>query len=465
MDDDFTPAQTPSSVADAESTATGATTPRAKFPSDLKTLSCTWPGCPKTFNRPARLRDHLNSHTNSRPFKCPYDDCDKDYIEDKHLKQHIKGTHTHERKHVCHREGCGKSFVTGTRLKRHQAVHDGADRFRCQDCGQSFRKRDTLNVHVRKEHLQVRPFQCSVLGCGEDFDSKARLKQHQKKEHGPLKFWCAECAQQSAEDGSEQRVGFTTEALLVAHMKQDHQNCLFCDKSFSKWNMERHVEMHHSGKTVEDRKTEHCPYENCNKSFTKKANLKDHIRSAHEGFRFICGEFNITGPEFATWTNGQGCGDKFSTKARLKDHIRYVHLRLERPKVSQPERMIDPLDDISGVAANTKQTITCPLCNEVFLRYHDLNLHTNRHHRPGEDADPDPASLLAGGDPFEPSADLAFDQTMQDGGVWPADMPEEEIFAAQMDYGPVRDEWTEDEANILLLAREDAAIDPALSCL
>ncbi len=84
MDDTYTNAPSPSSTGDAESVVTTATTPRAKFPSDLKTLACTWPGCPKTFNRPARLRDHLNSHTNSRPFKCPYPDCDKDYIEDKY---------------------------------------------------------------------------------------------------------------------------------------------------------------------------------------------------------------------------------------------------------------------------------------------------------------------------------------------------------------------------------------------
>lgn len=107
-DDDFTTnPQTPGSEAPSSPT-TGVTTPRTKFPSDLKTLSCTWPGCSKTFNRPARLRDHLNSHTNSRPFKCPYADCDKDYTVDKHLKQHIKATHTNERRHVCQKEGCGR---------------------------------------------------------------------------------------------------------------------------------------------------------------------------------------------------------------------------------------------------------------------------------------------------------------------------------------------------------------------
>jgi hypothetical protein len=49
---------------------------------------------------------------------------------------------------------------------------------------------------------------------------------------------------------------------------------------------------------------------------------------------------------------------------------------------------------------------------------------------------------------------------------------EEDIFAAEMDYGPAADDddddddWAEDEANIMLLARDvselDGPIDPAL---
>ncbi|KAK0389150.1 hypothetical protein NLU13_2725 [Sarocladium strictum] len=459
MDEEYTNPPTPSSTGDAESVVTAATTPRAKFPSDLKTLACTWPGCPKTFNRPARLRDHLNSHTNSRPFKCPYPDCDKDYIEDKHLKQHIKGTHTLERKHVCQRDGCGKTFATGTRLKRHQAVHDGADRFRCQDCGQSFRKRDTLNVHIRKEHLHVRAFQCSEPGCDAGFDTKASLRRHRDKEHGELRFWCAECGSQDGGTGGEHRVGFTTEAMLLVHMKQEHQNCLFCDfKSSSKWAMEEHVEVHHSGRTVEERKTVLCPHEGCNKSFTKKANLKTHIRSAHEGFRYVCGEAQVSGPDFSTWTGDQGCGDKFSSKARLEDHIRFKHLGFVRPKISQPEQAVtNPLDDISG-ATSTKVTIVCPACNEPFLRYHDLGLHIARHHGDLETNTPGRVAQ-------DPSS---FDMEIHD-SVWPADdMTEENIFASEMDFDPPRDEWAEDEANILLLARDEALdvnIDPALSQL
>lgn len=453
-----------------ESPVTVATTPRAKFPSDLKTLPCTWPGCPKTFNRPARLRDHLNSHTNSRPFKCPYDDCDKDYIEDKHLKQHIKAVHTNERKHVCLRPGCGKSFVTGTRLKRHQAVHEGEDRFRCQDCGQSFRKKETLNKHVRKEHKGLKPHQCTESGCEDAFESKGALKRHLQKVHGEIKFWCGECPLKTNPDGTEHRVGFTTEPLLQAHMKSEHQNCLFCEfKSSSQADMLAHVDMYHSGKTVEDRKTVHCPYDNCTKAFTKKSNLNVHIRTAHEGFRFICGEVELSGPGLEAWSNDHGCGDKFSTKVRLEDHIRYIHLGQERPKVSQPSTaQTDIIDDISGMDILKKQTIQCPHCSDTFIRYFDLNSHLEAVHSPTTSLTDEPAI----DDMLQPmSTEAAFPSAYATASVWPENLGDDEIFAAEINYGGTQDDddWIKDEADIMLLARGspelDAHIDPALSGL
>ncbi|KAG6311316.1 hypothetical protein E4U44_004428 [Claviceps purpurea] len=386
-DDSYTAEMTPSSTAHAESPATVATTPRAKFPSDLKTLACTWAGCPKTFNRPARLRDHLNSHNNARPFKCSYDGCDKNYIEDKHLKQHIKAAHTNERNYICQVPGCDKSFVTGTRLKRHQAVHEGADRFRCQNCGQSFRKRETLTKHVRKDHLHVRAFACPEPDCTESFDSKPALKRHRDKIHGDLKYWCGECALQQRRAtgaGPQLRVGFTTELLLQAHLKKEHQNCLFCEyKSTSKWELDQHIDMYHSGKTVSDRKIHACTHPGCGKKFTKNSNLRAHVRTAHEGFRFVCGQVELTGVDFDNWTNERGCGDKFSTKVRLEDHIRYIHLGRERNKLSKvdiPDDPISLIDELAGVTNPVKQTVSCTECGQGFTRYHDLQVHLAKGH-------------------------------------------------------------------------------------
>ncbi|UKZ51570.1 hypothetical protein TrVGV298_005330 [Trichoderma virens] len=431
-DDDFTPSSSPDSSAEVDSTITAATTPRTKFPSDYKTLACTWPGCPKSFNRPARLRDHMNSHTNSRPHKCPYDGCTKDYIEDKHLKQHIKAVHTNDRKYVCQREGCGKTFVTGTRLKRHQLVHEGADRFRCQDCGQSFRKKETLNKHVRKEHQGLPAHQCPEPTCTRAFDSKGALNRHREREHGPLKYWCMECAPQMREDGTMHRVGFTTDPQLQSHMRQEHQNCMFCEyKSSSLWELETHIEIHHSGKTVQDR------------------------------FRFVCGEVEFTGPGLEKWTNDQGCGDKFSTKVRLEDHIRFIHLGQERPKVSKPDKSVpmDVIDEISGVTNAKKQTLRCFHCNEGFIRYFDLNAHIAFAHGPTPAADEE--APFANPPAFDNGNGNALEQP-----AWSENFQQDDIFTSQMGFEAGQNGWTEENATLLMLAQGEAGpdgnIDPTL---
>ncbi|KAI1143785.1 hypothetical protein F5Y05DRAFT_362573 [Hypoxylon sp. FL0543] len=375
--------------------------PARKFPSDLKTIKCTFPGCEKTFNRPARLAAHIRSHNKERPFKCSYPGCDKDYMEEKHLKQHIKGSHTSEREHVCTHPNCGKSFMTATRLRRHQAVHEGQERFKCRDyppCEQSFRKHQTLQRHILSEHLHLSPFPCDykdgVSGdvCGAGFDNAGALRRHQEKEHGEIRFWCDECSsQQDNDDPSQQkRVGFTTMALLQAHMKQAHVNCMFCGLQCNgRSDLEQHMEAHHSNpKSLEERKTVPCTYPGCTKTFTKKSNLNVHIRSFHEGLRFVCGDVDLSSTEdLAGYSQADGCGEGFVTKANLENHVRYVHLRYERPEQTQgaakaKQQTSNLLDELTGAGENSRRTLPCTItgCTAKFPHNGELQAHLQNEH-------------------------------------------------------------------------------------
>ncbi|PFH57297.1 hypothetical protein XA68_15245 [Ophiocordyceps unilateralis] len=462
--DDDTAASSPDSTANGETPATAATTPRGKFPSDLKTLACTWPGCSKTFNRPARLRDHLNSHSDYRPFKCSYDGCDKNYVVSKHLKQHVKAAHTQELKYLCPRPDCGKSFVTGTRLRRHQAVHEGADRFRCADCGQSFRKKETLHKHVRKEHLHMPAHECPDAECTEAFDTKPSMRRHFQKVHGEIRFWCGECAPSTADDGTVHRVGFTTQAQLDGHLKREHQDCIFCDyKSATRWELERHIEANHSGKSVEERRVHECTIDGCGKKFTNTSNLHVHIRSAHLGVRFVCGQVELSGPRFEGWSNDLGCGDHFVSKARLEDHVCFIHLGHLRPKLSLLEPRADEADfvqDLCGAAYDAKRDIACPRCRERFVRYHDLNIHLSSDHDDDQRDETNLFNLL-----MQPEAPLLVDPSFEQTHVQPGpadDTTQDDgIFAAQMEYGPPVDDWAIDEAAMLLLTRDPPGLDLA----
>lgn len=391
-------ATTITTVPSPPSTATQQTGTQRRFPSDLKTIKCTYPNCPKTFNRPARLAAHLRSHNNDRAFRCPFQGCDKDYLEEKHLKQHIKGSHTQERNYICPEPGCDKSFVTATRLRRHAAVHEGKERYRCRGydgCDQSFRKHQTLQRHVRTEHLGLSAYICAQDGCGRGFDTAGAMKRHMDREHGELRFWCDECAagdeDEDGDAGNARRIGFTTLSLLQAHLKKEHVNCIFCDaRCGSQAQLDRHVEMYHSVTTLQDRKTVACEWPGCPKTFTLRKNLNAHVKTAHEGFRFVCGQVDTFGtPDLADWNwKEEGCNEGFISKMKLEEHVRFVHLGRKRPqKVYDPalakeQQDADFIAAISGVSEQAKRNILCEVegCEARFIRHADLIKHQARDH-------------------------------------------------------------------------------------
>ncbi|KAL2144577.1 hypothetical protein VTI28DRAFT_8896 [Corynascus sepedonium] len=394
---------TPTATSIPEGGANSSRRAGRKFPSDLKTIKCTYPGCPKTFNRPARLAAHLRSHTNDRPHKCPYEGCDKTYLEEKHLAQHIKGSHTHEKKYACAEPGCGKAFVTATRLRRHAAVHEGAERFRCrgyEGCSLSFRKHQTLQRHVRVAHLGLPAFVCGAEeGCGAGFDTAGALRRHVEREHGEVRFWCEECG--GEEDGDGRRVGFRTLLLLQAHMRKEHINCVFCDvRCGSQADLERHVDMYHSGTTVEERKTVECSWEGCGKKFTRVSNLNTHIRTAHEGLRFVCGQVDTYQTEdIADWNwREEGCGQTFVSKLKLEEHVRYVHLGRKRPPYLYTVKSALPGEEDEMSAAVPTRTISCSAegCDAKFMRHADLDKHVQKYHPVSQEDAIDPRLQEAG---------------------------------------------------------------------
>ncbi|KAI0415278.1 transcription factor IIIA [Xylaria grammica] len=464
--------------------------PARKWPSDLKTIKCTYPNCDKTFNRPARLAAHLRSHNNERPFTCPYPDCDKDYIEEKHLKQHIKGSHTAERDHVCTYEGCGKKFMTATRLRRHQLVHEGQERFRCRDfppCNQSFRKHQTLQRHIRTEHEHKPAFQCnhkvdeSSPICGQGFDTAGGLRRHQERDHGENRFWCDECATQNDDTGNPRHVGFPTLVLLQAHMKNYHVSCMFCGEACNgREDLEKHIESEHATrKSVEERKTVACTWLGCTKTFTRISNLNVHIRSAHEGVRFVCGEFDLGKTKgLATWSNSQGCGQAFGLKCALENHVRYVHLMHERPESNnsgaQPssQRQADPtmLEQLTGVGEKSRRTLPCTFsgCHHKFTYSGELEAHVQKEHQI-EQALLD--SIEEPGTTVEPST--ALQDVAQGITEWEAEYGGQDFWVgadATMEVfntggAEIDEEWLRDEAEMRRLIGTDelnGLIDPSL---
>lgn len=383
-------------------------TPLSRHPSDLNKIHrCTFNGCKRSYNRPAKLEEHVRSHTNTRLFICPHSPCTKDFLRDSHLKQHIKSAHSDVRDYHCNQDGCQKSFLTATRLKRHQAAHDGREKFRCMKtgCGKTFRKHSTLQAHIANFHDGKKPFICAFLNedgrrCGTGFDTVWKLRDHCGRMHEMKQILCTICLQSTKDDLEDLESDFfapifTTHAALQEHIAVEHPpTCSQCGAScMSQGALNSHIEIYHGALTVDDRKTHHCQESSCGASFTKKGNLNVHTRTVHGQRRFVCGsEQSNKLNKIDIWDGSDACGDSFKTKANLENHIRSAHLGLDRMGNSKAKRkekraMRDKSSTLtrltgSGYDETSERHIVCLVqdCPYRFFRDYDHEMHLMSHH-------------------------------------------------------------------------------------
>ncbi|EEQ33197.1 hypothetical protein McanMca71_005530 [Microsporum canis] len=393
----------------------------SKYPSELKKHLCPYTNCNKAFNRPARLTEHLRSHTNDRIFVCTYEGCEKNFLRVSHLNHHVKSAHTLIRDYVCEREGCGKAFATGSRLRRHIAAHEGRDKYTCTElneeggkqCKETFRKHSTLLKHVMTVHLKKRPFPCQAIlesgkTCTAAFDTAGHLKAHERRVHGEARFTCTECIGNNEGEGKERdgnAFNFATYALLQSHMRSVHPpTCPTCAHICSSAkDLRRHIEISHGTVSVDDRRAYPCQHPGCGRSFTKKGNLNVHVKTVHEGEkRFACGETDLsTSKKVSGWNGTDACGKRYGSKLALEEHVRTAHMgfrnaRAER-KARAGSRSAANLESglthmgPSNVALLTGQgyaeesvnrQIPCLLaeCEHRFYRDYDLWLHMGAKH-------------------------------------------------------------------------------------
>jgi general transcription factor IIIA len=342
-------------------------TPRTPRPSELKTIPCPYDGCEKSFNRQARLTEHLRSHTNTRPFRCPHKGCSKDFLRDSHLKHHVKSAHTDVRDYVCSWDGCGKSFATGTRLRRHEAAHEQKQKWKCrgyEGCDETFRKHDTLKRHIMTVHENKRPFPCLGIEmrtgepCKSAFETAEKLRAHQRAKHDQTRFACTECVehllQAHVEDGVLEDFSKTSEAYfssyadLQLHIATVHPpTCPHCPTVLSTpRELRRHLELVHNITDPDSQQSNAafpCTYANCNRSFTKKGNLNVHIKTVHQRRRdFVCGETELNLSDLVgsqsmkdDLAEIEGCGRDFTSKSSLEEHVRTAHLGLGSKRVER----------------------------------------------------------------------------------------------------------------------------------
>lgn len=142
--------------------------PESKYLCDL---------CEKTFFTAGAFRNHRRSHleetlsqsidtcktsTATKPmvnngseertgdYACFYDGCQKTFIKNSHLQEHIRVKHFNIREYHCSWPGCEKEFAAERHLKIHLLIHKDEKPLTCEYCPYRCRQRNALNWHMRK---------------------------------------------------------------------------------------------------------------------------------------------------------------------------------------------------------------------------------------------------------------------------------------------------------------------------
>ena len=280
-------------------------------------------GCNKTFSRPSRLDTHMLSHTGQRPFKC--DLCDKDFTRNAHLKRHKQINH--EGLKPCNQElkcdQCGSKFANKYSLKKHVKKTHEVKQYFCDICDKSFHKNHLLRVHKLEHTNDTNPHKCSQ--CSKQFKYPGQLKRHERIHKG---YVCDVC-NLNFEKWTDLQHHKASEHVDAKSLEKELSQCDICERKFqSKAFLKRHSLIH-----KETRETFHCPTDLCPRWFYFKSNLKQHIRSFHEGKKYLCSQ--------------SGCTSKFTSKQKLLDHSQgHTYWRADQdhppscPRLSQKQVLV-----------------------------------------------------------------------------------------------------------------------------
>jgi len=156
----------------------------------IRPYLCPEPGCEERFIQRTSLNIHIaRAHMDKLPFSCS--NCSKGFSLKSNLLLH-EATHleTSARKaFTC--LNCSASFTLRRNLLTHYNVCRNLRPFRCpyQGCDRKYREKRLLKSHVQR-HEQIKLYRCKI--CEENFIDIAGRNEHLMRKH-PFAFRCAVC--------------------------------------------------------------------------------------------------------------------------------------------------------------------------------------------------------------------------------------------------------------------------------
>ena len=135
-----------------------------------KTYTCE--DCSATFTQKYNVERHIRSvHTKDFPYPC--EDCDHGFRSKGRLETHIQNNHQ-----TFNCKFCSISVKGLNELKKHVKQHHEKESYTCEECAQSFTRKDRLENHMENKHQDM---VCEF--CGLIVKGKGELQKHVKQQH------------------------------------------------------------------------------------------------------------------------------------------------------------------------------------------------------------------------------------------------------------------------------------------
>ncbi|XP_044001934.1 zinc finger protein 236-like isoform X2 [Aphidius gifuensis] len=262
--------------------------------------------CQKEFKKPSDLFRHRRVHTNEKPFKCTYINCNISFALKSTMKAHER-THNSIKKYSC--TMCDKTFSCTASLNSHIKTH--LKPYKCEICNSSFSTNTVLKSHIKnhnkikltddninddslpkiilgepllisdtgdkisveeiqskKRHVHDiddsigRPHKCWI--CPAAFRKISHLKAHQRIHSGERPYQCNKCDRK-----------FISNSVLKAHLNTHDETrpypCPICNAKFSTHSSQKRHMVTHSNK-----RPFMCPH--CHKTFKTTVNCRKHMK-------------------------------------------------------------------------------------------------------------------------------------------------------------------------------------------
>ncbi|XP_035701031.1 zinc finger protein 555-like [Folsomia candida] len=267
------------------------------LPQDREHFPCSWSSCGAIFETSEAMRHHFRTrHTiRERKFKCYF--CPKDFVCMDYLSIHVR-VHTNEKPYSCSK--CRKKFKSsGVKYQHLRDHHTTRIRFQCPHCEQRYLGKSSLETHMSKIH-DPKSIKCGL--CKLSLPSLEKLEIHIRAEHTNEKpYPCKICGLETSSYN-----------LLRSHILQNHKDtvkhfkCRKCEKtSISRARIKNHEETHNP-----DRTRYPCP--TCGTTYSNIHSLRDHVNAVHANvFKYSC----------------YFCSAKYRFADGYKAHMRKMHTK------------------------------------------------------------------------------------------------------------------------------------------